>query len=1149
MRITIASIRRGFVTTGCLLLASLAAMADDMQESLNLDYFRTPEAAAFKKYGEEAVNEYTGTADISIPLYTVKCKDVEIPIVLRYDASGIKVEQEASWVGLGWNLMVGGCINYVCAGSHDKYTQAAISDQTWMEYLTTMYTFSGGRQYFHYATDNKKTWMQSVPHAFAFDPPYSGNLSQDMRNYLMWGYGERDYYSVNVLGKSFKFFIDPATLTPYIIGEAGDDYRIEPYYKGAESTGIGHQLDVYEWTITDSDGYVYYFGNGDTLTDESGWCYTSSWYLTGIRTPLGETVELSYTKTTEWGRSRRVELCSVFSKHINNAEAAYGWQGYRSYKTSATVKNAYPNEIKTSNQKVTFTTSPSIACSGRRLDAITVNTTFGNKPQTRQFKFTYSTFGYSNIGGNTVPAGNSAAECRLKLDNVKEVTSAETLTTSFSYNSLDLPSKRSCAQDFWGYYNGQNNASTTKMGQDGYTLLPTPTRFMNKDYSEDLKNIKGANRFSCGDYMMAAMLNRITYPTGGYTTYEFEPNSVLTTDFTLSDTYREEIFDVSVEARFGCYPNSQNILVADQKDQRKDFTLSKAVECDLLLRCNGSSSLEGKDLRVQIYQWSSQLHNYVIYKDLALQFLPYSQDPVFIQSMTLPAGSYFMLVIPINDNDNLPYYVTSYLEGWYEETISNPNARYTITCGGLRVKRIRNYDNDNALINYVTYDYNDSKGTTGILLNEIGTLSSYSYSYVENVPNGEGPRTTYKRHFLSGYNISTGQTRYPAFYDSCNPGIVGYSQVTKRKYNADGSLVKSIVTSYINHKPKSMWKMDYYDRLDNGKILCQETRDANGSTIMKVENEYRYHDYGDDSNLDKWYSTNMVAVDNLIIDPALRYIDESSTDFANRFTIWKYPYILAWTELTKTTTTETGSGGCAVKTKNYKYNANHLVSQTDENTSLPNKMRRKKITYSTDATDAICKSMRNAHWLNYVIENKELLVDNGQEKCISTSHTTYTSKFMNGVTSFLPATYATSTGNNTLETRATYSYDSKNNVRSIAVDDIETVYIWSYKGLYPIAKIEGLTRTAVEETIGAGTLNSLMTKDEPSQTDISTIRNAIRDRGGHMTTYTYKPLVGMTSQTLPNGMRIDYNYDGSGRLEDATDHLGILQKYQYNYKH
>ena len=130
-----------------LLGISQTASCDDVQNALNLDYFRTPEASAFKKYGEESVNDYTGTADISVPLYTIKCKDIEIPLVLRYDASGIKVEQEASWVGLGWNLMVGGCINYVCAGGHDMLGAPFIPDSVWTEYLTSEFSSMDNSSY------------------------------------------------------------------------------------------------------------------------------------------------------------------------------------------------------------------------------------------------------------------------------------------------------------------------------------------------------------------------------------------------------------------------------------------------------------------------------------------------------------------------------------------------------------------------------------------------------------------------------------------------------------------------------------------------------------------------------------------------------------------------------------------------------------------------------------------------------------------------------------------------------------------------------------------------------------------------------------------------------------------------------------------
>ena len=146
MKITIDSIKKTVLLAGGLFLSVLSVNADNVQDKLNLD-FRTPQASAFMKYGEESVNEYTGTANISVPLYTIKCKDIEIPIVLNYNASGIKVEQEASWVGLGWDLTVGGCINYVCAGSKDIINGYHIDDNIWTKYLPHWIQQTGWRQF------------------------------------------------------------------------------------------------------------------------------------------------------------------------------------------------------------------------------------------------------------------------------------------------------------------------------------------------------------------------------------------------------------------------------------------------------------------------------------------------------------------------------------------------------------------------------------------------------------------------------------------------------------------------------------------------------------------------------------------------------------------------------------------------------------------------------------------------------------------------------------------------------------------------------------------------------------------------------------------------------------------------------------------
>ena len=293
------TIRKATLLAGCMFSSFLSALADDLQNSLNLDYFRTPEAAAFKKYGEESVSEYTGTADISVPLYTIKCKDIEIPITLQYDASGIKVEQEASWVGLGWNLMVGGCINYVCAGGHDMYGAPNIGNDVWTEYLTSEIDHSlpaFGKQdrviksqtrYYRYHDGDKFNWMGKFPlrpqnFILSYIDYLGGGMG--MKEYVDWGWGERDFYSVNVMGKSFMFFIDPFTLNVYNIGKAGENFKVEREYQSEIQSGIANQADVYSWKITDSDGYIYHFTEGDKYQWEprTGSIYTSCWYLTKI---------------------------------------------------------------------------------------------------------------------------------------------------------------------------------------------------------------------------------------------------------------------------------------------------------------------------------------------------------------------------------------------------------------------------------------------------------------------------------------------------------------------------------------------------------------------------------------------------------------------------------------------------------------------------------------------------------------------------------------------------------------------------------------------------------------------------------------------------------------------------------------------------
>ncbi len=60
----------------------------------------SPNAASLGVYANYPVGNFTGVPEINIPLYEINEGGYKLPISLSYNASGIKVDDVASWVGL-----------------------------------------------------------------------------------------------------------------------------------------------------------------------------------------------------------------------------------------------------------------------------------------------------------------------------------------------------------------------------------------------------------------------------------------------------------------------------------------------------------------------------------------------------------------------------------------------------------------------------------------------------------------------------------------------------------------------------------------------------------------------------------------------------------------------------------------------------------------------------------------------------------------------------------------------------------------------------------------------------------------------------------------------------------------------------------------
>lgn len=124
------------------------------------------------------------------------------------------------------------------------------------------------------------------------------------------------------------------------------------------------------------------------------------------------------------------------------------------------------------------------------------------------------------------------------------------------------------------------------------------------------------------------------------------------------------------------------------------------------------------------------------------------------------------------------------------------------------------------------------------------------------------------------------------------------------------------------------------------------------------------------------------------------------------------------------------------------------------------------------------------------------------------------------------------------------AYDMYGNVTEVK-DKLNryTCYIWSSNGLYLLAKIANASLSAVN-TLLASAPESQDTVKLSSDKE-TTLRNNLPN--AMITTYEYKPYVGITSITDPNGCKITYEYNSTGKLCAEYDHEGnIIRKYDYS---
>ena len=1137
--------------------------------------YKSPEAAGFQKYGDWKISEYTGNANITVPLYTLQDKDFTIPLILNYDASGIKVAQEASWVGLGWNLMIGGCINFVPSGQVDRYNRLG----NWADY-NTAYDVKNT----YMKSSNFKTYNDSDFFDFenGYIPKTNGYYTSVIPD-LCQGLGERDFYTVNVMGKSFKFFFNPYTCKLEVIGNINEKFQVKAIAgDGTSITDPRHEVNLYHYTlgfvVTDSEGNEYRFGNVEFANDSRS-TYPTAWNLTSIRTSRGTDIVFEYSKKYSYSinqiLSEQYDFISSSGIDTNIKYIGYGNEtlnaGYKRAIGWVVIEKSYLRAIKTPSQRITFDLdSNRLDLAGARLSAIKVESILSGRVL-KNIKFNYGYFEACSRGGdysqgmkeNLSSVGEKQRK-RLKLISVEDMTNGNLLKTSFEYNDTPLPFKTSYATDFWGYYNGQENINPERRMPTYRTSIPkayTVTDFSNSTVT----NFGGAIRFADKKYIEAATLVKIVYPTKGWSEFEYEPNTFSCNNwfFPEQNKYqaaisRSYIKSCTVDGKFHFGSaqvddsNVHNQYMPQYSMKLIDVGASGKYKLHIAFRGDTRHSMADfqydKARVVLLSHQDGHTYNYDVNKLIENDGTPidrkYEASKDFV--LNLDSGRYtFYAYLPDKYGENSKCIVSASITNVEVSVLGLRTGKDPSTGGGIRIKEIRNYTyGSGEMVNRTCYKYGKGK----LLIPESYGKFWLKFTYKEPGSTPQKEDLLRNDHAFAGFTLSNFSLNFAnSFVSSIAAGLVGYSDVTIEIFDGKEVLQKSVEKTFVNETANNLLRNFYqFDKFDNGELLSRKVRGKDG-LLSSIRYIYTHKK--------EPITCNIRFEDRALVDHC--YLQHCHPAGASGFCVNQrfysvvYSYYKIFNQLKKTITTTYTKNGHVVSIHEYEYNDKNYLVNSDKfwmtDTLKPKQpISETRYKYPCDYNTGIYSMMVSDNVISPIIE--QTFYYDG--KISKSNHNNYSYRDFRLYRLYYPFQKSFTIGSTTPKYRMLYMYDSYLNLQSVAKDYVERItYLWSYNSTYPIAEIKGAQYGEIKSWLTENYIKSIADKLTITEKDLLDLKSRLSGKSVLVTLYLYEPGVGIKEVIQPNGNKMYYSYDAFNRLSSIKDLNGnTISNFNYNYK-
>jgi YD repeat-containing protein len=497
----------------------------------------SPAVAELGKYGVIPVSHYTGVPDISVPIYTLRCGQLTLPISLNYHAGGIKVDQIASWVGLGWSLNAGGVIAINVMGNDDFHQRIPIKDSADI----SNGAFPTLNDLLAATTTDNPTDSQSDIYSYNF----AGHAGQfvmeqnDQNTQNMEPYDIRNNREIKI-----NYHADNKTFS--FLDNNGNTYRF------LDNEETDNETQIYHYSVNQNQLST------DNLEPVSSKTVFTAFFLSEIvSADKADTIRFVYENETCYHEGRltgKILYNFIREQWESSSDCEYANVPKLSVTTTHNRTKRLAKIEANNGTNILFQTPDDKyredllgadfpSRKNKYLDKITV---YYNNDEIKSWQFTYEYF-LSSVNHTASYLSNNVVleplNKRLKLTSVAEQ-GKEPYRFEY-YGDLDneprMPYRTAfCGSDYWGFCNGAVSATDAKDVRKLFSKISNRTVTFKKEYLSNPQNgnssiiyyekdytigySNGSNRAPDSSYMHAYILKKIIYPTKGATEFFYSPH-------------------------------------------------------------------------------------------------------------------------------------------------------------------------------------------------------------------------------------------------------------------------------------------------------------------------------------------------------------------------------------------------------------------------------------------------------------------------------------------------------------------------------------------------------------------------------------------------------------------------------------------------